>query len=36
MLDKLDKAGVATAVARGIDEAVSWLETWGLVRGRII
>jgi hypothetical protein len=34
MLTRLKDAGVATAVAHGIDEAVTCLETWGLLRGR--
>jgi hypothetical protein len=35
MLTRLKDAGVATAVAHGIDEAVACLETWGLLRGRV-
>jgi hypothetical protein len=34
MLARLKDAGVLTAVARGIDEAMRCLETWGLLRGK--
>jgi hypothetical protein len=36
MLDWLDKAGVATAVAHGIDQAVSILEGWQLLKNRAV
>jgi hypothetical protein len=35
MLTRLKDAGVHTAVAHGINEAVAYLETWGLLRGRV-
>jgi hypothetical protein len=33
LLDRLRKAGVATAVCRGLDSALATLEGWGLLRG---
>jgi hypothetical protein len=33
MLRRLDQAGVITAAAAGLDEAVRQLETWNLLRG---
>jgi len=35
MLERLSNAGVATAVATGIDEAVATLESWQLLRGAV-
>ena len=35
MLDRLGKAGVTTAVATGIDEALAALEGWQLLRGAV-
>jgi len=35
MLDRLGKAGVAVAVATGIDEALAALEGWQLLRGAV-
>ena len=35
MLARLKDAGVVTAVAHGIDEAVAVLEGWQLLRGRV-
>ena len=34
MLDRLGEAGVATAVCHGIDQAVTCLESWRLLRGK--
>jgi hypothetical protein len=34
MLDRLSKAGVATAVCHGLDPALATLEGWQLLRGR--
>jgi hypothetical protein len=36
MLTRLKDAGVVTAVAHGIDEALAVLEAWGLLRGRAV
>ena len=33
MLDRLSKAGVFTAIARGLDHALAILEDWQLLRG---
>jgi hypothetical protein len=35
MLDRLGKAGVATAVCHGIDSALATLEGWHLLRGSV-
>src|SRR5262245_24158001 len=35
MLERLGKAGVATAVCHGIDQALAALETWKLLRGTL-
>jgi hypothetical protein len=34
MLSRLDRAGVITAVAVGVDNAIRQLEDWSLLRGR--
>jgi hypothetical protein len=34
MLNRLGEAGVATAVCHGIDQAVTCLESWRLLRGK--
>jgi hypothetical protein len=36
MLARLEQAGVCTAVARGIDEAVAVLEGWQLLKGKSV
>jgi hypothetical protein len=35
MLTRLKDAGVATAVAHGIDQALAFLQEWGLLCGRV-
>ena len=35
MLDRLNKAGVVTAVCHGLDPALATLEGWGLLRGSV-
>src|SRR5262245_40544452 len=35
MMTRLKDAGVATAVAHGIDEAITTLERWQLLKGRM-
>jgi hypothetical protein len=35
MLTRLKNAGVVTAVAHGIDQALACLQEWGLLRGRV-
>ena len=35
VLDRLGKAGVATAICHGIDNAVATLEDWQLLRGAV-
>jgi hypothetical protein len=35
MLTRLKDAGVVTAVAHGIDQALACLQEWGLQRGRV-
>jgi hypothetical protein len=35
MLNRLDRAGVAVAVAYSLDEALKQLTSWGLLRGQV-
>jgi hypothetical protein len=34
MINRLDRAGVYTCVAHGIDRAIACLEGWGLLKGK--